>query len=100
MVKHPWERHEDFKAALLAAREALDAAERAELAYYETVSKPESKVAWLHEQSREGLMRHKVKVMNEVYESVQHLKDAIGSWWDLPAPSWKDARMPGPWDAA
>jgi antibiotic biosynthesis monooxygenase (ABM) superfamily enzyme len=100
MVKHPWERHEDFKAALLAAREALDAAERAESVYYETVCKTESKVAWLYEQSREALIRRKERVMNEFYEATCHLKDALRAWWDVPTDGWHDARMPGPWDAA
>lgn len=100
MVKHYWERHEDFKAALLAAREALDAAERAEEAYYGAVSKPHNPRAYMQAQNEQDCRNKKIRVMNEVSECVQHLGDAIRSWWELPAPGWHDARMPGPWDAA
>ena len=100
MVKHYWERHEDFKAALLAAREALDAAERAEKAYFQTVSRADSNVAWLREQSGEALRNKKSRVVKEFYEAACHLKDALRAWWDVPEDGWQDAPMPGPRDAA
>jgi len=100
MVKHYWERHEDFKAALQAAREALDAAERAEEAYYGAVSKPHNPHAYLQAQYEQHRLDKKSRVMNEFYEATCHLKDALRAWWDVPTDGWNDAPMPGPWDAA
>ena len=88
MVKHYWQRHEDFRAAILAAREALDAAERAEETYYGIVVQPHQPKAYIMAEREQSAARLADRAIEETLEAAGHLADAIGAWWEHRRPDW------------
>ena len=87
-MKHYWQRHEDYRAAILAAREALDAAERAEQTYYGIVIQGHDPKAYIMSEREQSAARLADRAIEETTEAVAHLADALRAWWEHRLPDW------------
>lgn len=81
MVSVYWQQHEAFRAAVQAAREALDAADRAEEAYYAAASFPHDPKPYVMESRAKASRIHAHRIMNELDEAIGHVRDAVRAWW-------------------
>ena len=82
------ERHEAFKAACNAAREALDSLERAEHDYYRQLVTPGQTRGYVRQQHESAAGMLKAKAIDEATEIVEHVSDALNTWWPIGRPSW------------
>jgi len=82
MVKSYWDRRQDAKAAILAAREAIDALERHLERYCEVISSDTGYKTYLRLEHERHLSNIRAQALMEAGEAAQHLGDAIRSWWD------------------
>lgn len=82
------ERHAEFKAALVAVREAIDSMERAEYDYYRMVGGPYQSKAYIQQQRLHTAGMLKAKTIDEATETIEHLCDALNAWWPIGRPVW------------
>lgn len=81
MVSTYWERHQAFSAAVQAAREALDAAERIEEAYWTLASRAHDPKPYIMDEREKHLRSQKERAIEELEEAIFHVRDAISAWW-------------------
>lgn len=85
-----FQRQQAAAACLLAAREAIDSADRALMAYQRNMES----VALVHKgyqraEYEQAASRQRTKALDELAEAVRHLSDAVRFWFPaMPAPSW------------
>jgi len=81
MVKSYWERRQDAKAALLAAREAVDALEKQLDHYWEALTRDTSNRTYLRLEAERHLRNVKGRALLEAAEVTRHVADAVAAWW-------------------
>lgn len=82
LPKTHFQRHLEAKKALQAAREALDAADRKLEDYYRALqSVSKTYKAYMRQEAEAVAKAARIKAMDEITETVKHLRDAVHVWW-------------------
>lgn len=80
MVRHYYERHQDYQAAVQVAREAIEAADRAETLYYEGIGRGHDPKGYLMAERRRSAEQDYSRMREELLEAILHLGDALNAW--------------------
>lgn len=82
LPKTHFQRHLEAKAALQAARESLAAAERKLEDYYSALTRAsQTYKAYMRQETEAVAKAARIKAMDEITETVKHLRDAVHVWW-------------------
>lgn len=82
LPKTHFQRHLEAKAALQAARESLDAAERRLEDYHRALERvTKTYQAYMRQEAEAVAKAARIKAMDEITETVMHLRDAVHVWW-------------------
>lgn len=80
MVRHYYERHQDYQAAVQSAREAIESADRAETLYYEGIGRPHDPKGYIMADRRRSAATDHQRMRDELTEAIRHLEDALNAW--------------------
>lgn len=81
MVTSYWDRRQEARACLLAAREAIDALERRLERYWEATTRDTGHQTYLRHEQERYLGQTRDEALREAAEAVEHLTDAVRAWW-------------------
>jgi len=81
MVMSYWDRRQEARACLLAAREAIDALERRLERYWEGATHDTGHQTYRRLELERYLGQTRDEALREAAEAVEHVTDAVRAWW-------------------